>query len=129
MSRILRNTMCVAVATATALFYASRPMYAQVPAATPADSVVVQKNILHKLFAGITLTPRQRTRAQAVIAKTYHQQEALMPITSCAGRQTLVALQDQRDSMLRAMLTSDSDRAKFDRHAAAVRPEPCVQRD
>lgn len=118
----------MAAGTAIAIIVAIRPAHAQELAATPADSVLVQRNIFHQLFAGITLTPDQRARAQAVIAKTYHEQEALGPITSCTGWKVLVALQDQRDSTLRAMLAMDSDKARFDRHAAAAHPGPCVTR-
>jgi len=81
------------------------------------------------LVAGITLTPNQRARAQTIIATTYYEQRALGPIASCLGWKMLVALRDQRDSALRAMLASDSDKAKFDRHAAAAHPGPCVPRE
>ncbi len=121
--------MRIAAGTAIAIIGAIRPLHAQVPVATPADSVTVQKNILHDLFAGIALTPEQRLRAQTIIAKTYHEQQALGPITSCTGWKMLIALQDRRDSTLRAMLDSDSDKAKFDGHAAAARPERCVPRE
>jgi hypothetical protein len=99
---------------------------AQVPAATPADSVSVRNNIFHHLFAGITLSPEQRARAEAIIREAYNEQEALGHITSCVGWKVLVALQDRRDSTLRAMLAMESDKARFDRHAAAAHPGPCV---
>lgn len=125
----LRGAMRIAAGTAIAIIGAIRPMHGQVPAATPADSVRVQNNIFHQLFAGITLTPDQGVQAQKIIAKTYYEQVALSPAMDCTGWKMLVALQDQRDSTLRAMLVSDSDKAKFDRNAAAAHPVPCVPRE
>ncbi len=90
---------------------------------------MVQKNILRQLLAGIILTPSRRARAEAMVAKTYYEQGALSPITSCTRWKLLVALQDRRDSALRAMLATDADKAKFDRNAAAAHPGPCVPHD
>jgi hypothetical protein len=73
------------------------------------------------LFDGITLTPDQEAKARALLTGLEAEQIAQNAILFQAVTSTLskrVSLQAQRDSALRALLTSDADRATFDERVA-----------
>jgi beta-lactamase regulating signal transducer with metallopeptidase domain len=70
-----------------------------------------------RLFEGIVLAPEQEQEACALLLRLRIRQDAadrLAALISRANSIIVVRLQEQRDSALRALLTSDADRALFD---------------
>jgi hypothetical protein len=119
------SALGVVVLLATATTHAGAQL---VRAAGPADSVRVWRVIFDRLFDGIALTPEAEANARRVIRDTDVKQAALLPITEDAGWGELIALQDRRDSVLKAMLASDADRSRFERNAAPMRPRSRARR-
>jgi hypothetical protein len=73
--------------------------------------------IFDRLFAGITLSEAQATKACALLVTLEQQQAAedgSASSTLLANRERAQTLRVQRDSALRALLTSDAARAAFD---------------
>ena len=74
-------------------------------------------SVFNRLFNGITLTAEQEARARALLANLERQQIAQDQIALGSAARDLArrnAFQAERDSTLRALLTSDADRAVLD---------------
>lgn len=82
---------------------------------TPPDAMV--QRILDRLFNGVALTPDQKSAALAIIGKSLAAQQASRG-PGLVSYPRIMKLQDERDVALRALLTTDADRAKFDVHSA-----------
>jgi hypothetical protein len=78
------------------------------------------RGIVVGLFDGIALSDDLETRAQAIIGEAIEAQ-LLVTLRNTDGWARLLELQTQRDRALRALLTSDADRALFDAHSAELR--------
>jgi len=77
--------------------------------------------IFHRLFDGIALTADQETKARDLLMNLAQEQAAqdqivMQALTSSQPKRA--AIQAQRDSALRALLTTDGDRAAFDARVA-----------
>lgn len=103
--------------------------HAQARAATTADSTLVRDNIYRRLFDGIELSADLQRQARLEIAECHTAQQSILPITSDLKWRQLVALQDQRDSTLQALLTDAGDRKRFARNAEAMRPRSRVWKE
>ena len=77
--------------------------------------------ILANLFNGITLSPDRTSQARAIIETTMTSQQALKG-PGLAIFPQIIALSLTRDAQLRALLTSDADRARFDIRSREGRP-------
>jgi hypothetical protein len=97
-----------------------------VRAAEPGDSLIIAQNTFDRLFEGIKLPSEQRAKALDVILATHRAQRALSPVSTRESWQRLAALQDQRDSTLKLLLTNAADSAKFEARAAEMRPRSNV---
>ncbi len=92
------------------------------PAADPSTPAeVMALRVLDNLFVTIALAPRQRLAALAIIEQSLAEQAAVPRGPVLAVRPLYMKIQDRRDLALRALLASDSDRAKFDVRAAEGR--------
>jgi hypothetical protein len=78
------------------------------------------RGIVVGLLDGIALSDEQETRAQAIIGEAIEAQ-LLVTLRNADGWARLLELQAQRDRTLRALLTTDADRALFDAHSAELR--------
>jgi hypothetical protein len=78
------------------------------------------RGIVAGLLDGITLDDEQEARAQAIIGEAVEAQ-LLVTLRNGDGWARLLELQTQRDRSLRALLTTDADRALFDTHSAELR--------
>jgi hypothetical protein len=87
---------------------------------TPAGEMA--QRIFDRMFNGISLNSDQRSAALAIIRKAQAAQAALAGGPVLAIWPRLMTLFDERDLALRALLTTDADRAKFDVHAAEAQP-------
>lgn len=105
------------------LSFVAHTANAQIPAATPADSARVAQAIYEQLFTGIKLDDKHRKIAFDQITDTRRKQHALLPITSNDQFKEYVALQAQRDSVLRLLLPAGATRSRFDRNAKAMWPK------
>ncbi len=76
--------------------------------------------LISRLFDGIDLDMDHEARAFEIVAESI---EARLAVTlrNADGWSRLTALNATRDSALRALLTSDGDRALFDAHCAELR--------
>ncbi|MEO7043001.1 MAG: hypothetical protein ABI035_12125 [Gemmatimonadaceae bacterium] len=119
----MMKSVCIAVVAA---FFAVAPLSAQVVRrATAGDSLLIRDNVYRELFAGITVSPAQKTRAQEVIAISQRQEMKVGPFHNCEERQVLVDVIARRDSTLLAMMTNAADSAKFAKHAESFVMGPC----
>ena len=78
-------------------------------------------SLFHRLFDGITLSADQEAKARELLSRLAAEQLAQSATALQAALNSLpkrAALQAERDSALRALLTSDADRAAFDARAA-----------
>ncbi|MEX2284256.1 MAG: M56 family metallopeptidase [Gemmatimonadota bacterium] len=94
------------------------------PAGRPASELIrsaFADSIFERLFEGITLQRDQEARARDLLARLAQLQlvqDAVANVSQAANRLRTVALTTRRDSALRALLTSDADRATFDQRMA-----------
>lgn len=91
---------------------------------TIADSNVVAENVLRRLFRDIALTSEQTDLALSIIKETFREQMSALDRDRQNGvdpRPAAMRLRAQRDSLLRAILRSESDRSLFDRNASSSR--------
>ncbi|CAN5912487.1 hypothetical protein BH11GEM2_BH11GEM2_32490 [soil metagenome] len=86
---------------------------------TPA--AVMGDRSLANLFNGVTLTPDKTSQARAIIETEMASQGALKGPGLAVFPQR-IALNAARDAQLRALLTSDDDRARFDVRSREGRP-------
>lgn len=87
--------------------------------ATRADSLMIRHNIYRELFAGITLTPGQRARADVVIADAERTSWQAGPFATCADMHKWYNTNTEtRDATLLGLLTTAADSAKFASRAA-----------
>jgi hypothetical protein len=73
-----------------------------------------------RLFTGITLNADQTTKAKAII-KAAREANASLDRQAPDFREKMTASNTKRAADLKALLTSDADKAKFDENAAAGR--------
>jgi len=78
------------------------------------------RGIVVGLLDGIALSDEQEARAQAIIGEAIEAQ-LLVTLRNADGWARLLEIQTQRDRSLRALLTTDADRALFDAHSAELR--------
>lgn len=84
---------------------------------TPEQRMARQKE---QLFAGITLSPAQSAKADTVLMNaSKKQQEAMQAARSGGGdmaamREQMGKMNEERNAALKAILSSDADKAKFD---------------
>src|SRR4051812_26031677 len=78
------------------------------------------RGIVAGLFDAIALTDEQERRAQEIIGEAIEAQ-LLVTLRNADGWARLLELQTQRDRLLRALLTTDADRALFDAHSVDLR--------
>jgi hypothetical protein len=78
------------------------------------------RGLVARLFEGIPLTIEQETRAREIISDTIGKQLAVT-LRNADGWERLLELVVARDAALRNLLTSDRNRAVFDRHSAEMR--------
>ncbi len=97
-----------------------------VRAADPATpQAEMSQRILKNLFNGISLSPEQTAQALTIIDDEGAQQRAVRgPILVSWPRR--LELNANRDAQLRALLTSDADRARFDVRSLEGRPTNTV---
>lgn len=88
------------------------------PSTPPAEMIA---RILANLFNGITLTPDKTSQVRAIIETEMASQGALRGPGLAIFPQR-IALNAARDAQLRALLTSDADRARFDIRSREGRP-------
>jgi beta-lactamase regulating signal transducer with metallopeptidase domain len=90
--------------------------------AEPPPSTLDMKNrILASLFNGITLSPDKASQARAIIETEMASQGTLHgPVQAIFPQR--IALNATRDAQLRALLTSDADRTRFDQRSREMRP-------
>ena len=81
-------------------------------------------NTVAHLFEDIQLTSEQHRRAVAIVQEAQTEQRKLLPLMTRAAWDRIVALQIARDSSLKALLTSDAQRTKFEKRAAEMMPKP-----
>jgi len=74
---------------------------------------------LSRLFTGVTLNADQTTKAKAII-KAAREATAGMDRQAPDFRDKMTAANTKRNADLKALLTSDADKAKFDENAAAA---------
>jgi hypothetical protein len=78
------------------------------------DSVTLARS-----FNGITLTADQTTKAKAIITKA-REEGAAIPAEDAERMTKMQAVNAKRAADLKALLTTDADKAKFDENAAAM---------
>jgi Spy/CpxP family protein refolding chaperone len=84
---------------------------------TPEQRAARQKE---QLFAGITLTPAQSAKADTVIMAGMAKQQEMMQAARSGGgdmaamREQMTKMNTERNDKLKALLSSDADKAKFD---------------
>ncbi len=86
----------------------------------PAMSPEAQDSVqLSRLFNGVTLNADQTAKAKATITKA---RESLMSMDRQAPdfREKMTEANGKRNADLKALLTADADKAKFDENAAAA---------
>ena len=86
----------------------------------PAMSREAQDSVqLSRLFNGVTLNADQTAKAKATITKA---RESLMSMDRQAPdfREKMTEANGKRNADLKALLTADADKAKFDENAAAA---------
>ena len=88
--------------------------------ARTSSPVVASRVLINRLFDGIELDPEQEARAFEIVAESI---EARLSVTlrNADGWSRLTSLSASRDAALRALLTTDGDRALFDAHAGELR--------
>ncbi|MFI5310564.1 MAG: hypothetical protein ACHQQ3_04990 [Gemmatimonadales bacterium] len=74
---------------------------------------------LSRLFTGITLNADQTTKAKGII-KTAREGTASLDRQAPDYRDKMTAANAKRNADLKALLTADADKAKFDENAAAA---------
>ncbi|MBY0488381.1 MAG: hypothetical protein K2R93_00955 [Gemmatimonadaceae bacterium] len=73
-----------------------------------------------QLFAGITLSPAQSAKADTVLMNGMKKQQEMMQAARSGGgdmsamREQMGKMNEERNAALKAILTSDADKAKFD---------------
>jgi hypothetical protein len=115
-----KTLICLAVG---AFMLGAVPGRAQEVKATAADSVLVAGNVYNRLFDGIVLSSVKHERALAIIRKDFIQKVALQGHFSERWAKA-TALTVQRDSLLKALISSPAERQKFEQRAVADRPSP-----
>eukprot|EP01012_Entosiphon_sulcatum_P054910 TRINITY_DN76169_c0_g1_i1.p2 TRINITY_DN76169_c0_g1~~TRINITY_DN76169_c0_g1_i1.p2 ORF type:complete len:101 (-),score=26.39 TRINITY_DN76169_c0_g1_i1:35-337(-) len=84
---------------------------------TPEQRAARQKE---QLFAGITLTPAQSAKADTVLMAGMAKQQEMMQAARSGGgdmaamREQMTKMNTERNDKLKALLSSDADKAKFD---------------
>ena len=112
-------------ATVSILALGSGTVQAQVPKATAADSVLVANNIYNRLFDGVAMSSDQRARALAIIRKDFLAKvELQLHERGNAAWAKTQELTVHRDSALKALITSSTDRKIFEQHAKSGFPRP-----
>jgi hypothetical protein len=93
-----------------------QPMAPPAPNATQGRPAIVD-SAFNRLFAGIALTPEQAARARTILT-ALHQEESAeklkASVTALMSRTNGYVAVLERDSALRALLTSEADRRRFD---------------
>lgn len=84
------------------------------------DSTIVSERIYRRLFEGVRLSADDEKRALAIIRLTFQKSMAI-GLADGSPWEKQKALIVQRDSTLRALIRSRSDREVFDKHTAAER--------
>ena len=84
------------------------------------DSNLVARNVMRRLFDQIPLSAKQQAEATAIIKRTWREQFAPKSGTTANQVERGRALNAGRDSTLKTLLKSESDRALFERNAAAL---------
>lgn len=79
---------------------------------------VMAQRIFDRMFNGISFPAGKQSEALAIIGTTQAAQEAARGGPILVSWPRLMKLQDERDAALRALLTTDADRTKFDAHSA-----------
>jgi Spy/CpxP family protein refolding chaperone len=73
-----------------------------------------------QLFAGITLSPVQSAKADTIMMKGMAKQQEMMQAARSGGgdmaamREQMTKMNAERNDALKALLTTDADKAKFD---------------
>lgn len=84
------------------------------------DSNIVARNVLRRLFDQIPLSTKQQAEATAIIKRTWREQftpkSGTTPERVRRGRELNAA----RDSALKTLLKSESEKALFEQNAAAL---------
>jgi Spy/CpxP family protein refolding chaperone len=75
---------------------------------------------LSRLFNGITLNADQTTKAKAIITAA-REEQAKIPAEDAERMTKMQAVNAKRNADLKALLTADADKTKFDENAAAGR--------
>ena len=70
-------------------------------------------NIISRVYKDIALTADQRERLKEIIDRSFTDQRTL-DFGAADVHEKQVAMLERRNAAMRALLTSDSDRAKFD---------------
>jgi len=100
----------------------STPCHAQPrPRARLADSNVVADNVFQSLFGGIRLSEEQKQRARAIILETWRRQFEPKEGSLTERVRRSNALNMRRDSLLKELIPSQSDRRLFEERAALLR--------
>lgn len=109
----IANRLVISAVCTCAAMGAASPLRAQgaEPAATSIGEVV--SNIVSRAYDGIRLTPQQRQAASNVITASLKEGLAIRAQTP-DFRERQDAIVQKRFAALRALLTTDADRARFD---------------
>jgi Spy/CpxP family protein refolding chaperone len=105
-SVVLVVLLTVAVSPA----HAQRPVADRAPAAAPEQ---ILEFLVSRLYRGISLTKEQTAKVKEIIDKSLAEQQAL-DFGAIDFREKRAAILDRRNSAFRAILSSDSEKAKFD---------------
>ena len=73
----------------------------------------VVTNIIARAYKGVTLTPEQKEGVRLIVDRSLSEQGAL-DFSAIGWQEKRAALLEKRNAELRALLTTDADRAKFD---------------
>jgi hypothetical protein len=90
--------------------HAQRPMADRAPAATPGQ---IFEFLVSRLYRGIDLSKEQTTKVKEIIDKSLAEQQVL-DFSAIDFREKRAAILDRRNSAFRAILSSDSEKVKFD---------------
>jgi Spy/CpxP family protein refolding chaperone len=118
----MKNTL--RLIAAAAVLAVAAPAYAQGGGGgmggqqmSPEQRMARQKE---QLFAGITLSPAQSAKADTVLMNGMKKQQEMMQAARSGGgdmaamREQMGKMNEERNAALKAILTSDADKAKFD---------------
>jgi periplasmic protein CpxP/Spy len=117
----MKNTL--RLIAAVAVLAVAAPAYAQGGGGgggmqmSPEQRMARQKE---QLFAGITLTPAQGAKADTIMMNGMKKQQEMMQAARSGGgdmaamREQMTKMNTERNDALKALLTTDADKAKFD---------------